>query len=99
MSATDNWLPSRAANSSAAKMASLVEICSLMMRARSIEVLLELDIRPRHHALAAEEQHGQAVVPRHHGAHLGNACFLEFVGDRFEHGVADIVQAHLGLDR
>src|SRR6202142_2655956 len=106
-------MPSRAVNSRTAKMASRVETCSLMTspsvcRSRrnpdcraacSIEVLLELDVGPSHHSFAAEKQHGQLRIPCHHCPHLVDARFLEFARDRVEHCVADVVQAHLWLDR
>src|ERR1700690_638696 len=93
-------MPSRAVNSRTAKMASRVEICSLMTSpSRSIEVLLKLDIGPSHHSFAAEKQHGQLRIPCHHCPHLADARFLEFARDRVEHGAADVVQAHLRLDR
>src|SRR3972149_3749248 len=110
MSATDSCWPSRAASSIAAKIASWVDICSLMTSpsffrpsrsrvARSIEVLLELEIGPGHHALATEEQHLQDGVALDHGAHLADTGFPEFGRDRIQQGPAGAMQTRIRVNR
>src|ERR1700688_3694294 len=106
-------MPSRAVNSRTAKMASRVEICSLMTSpsvcrsgpnpdcraACSIEVLLKLDVGPSHHSFAAEKQHGQLRIPCHHCPHLADARFLEFAGDCRKQIGGNALQTRLRLDR
>src|SRR5450830_1500837 len=94
-------------------MASRVEICSLITSpsvccssqypdcraACSIEVLLELDVGPRHHSLATEKQHGKTGIPCNHRTHLADAHFLELTGNRLKQRTPDAMQPPLRFNR